>query len=268
MGLEQRIVPGTNPRISRVVSKSDSDHGTATTAHRTLGLTPAGAICHSNLYLWRDFKIPTYKPHTNHKKPSVSSHTLAPTTICDLTHSICRSPLTDLGHKSSVTYVCHPLGFVCGHRKGILTSPLTYPNYKSLMPLFFFRVPFMLLDARFVRVVIGIDRTAGNSLRVTQIHSLTYPLSLYSTATQNTWRRGWRWAVAPTPEFCVGDTNMLNAKICVTPDAKPQRQPVEYSLSLVLGVGSRVGHVHFIFFVSISFAFGSVFPVEYGLNKV
>ena len=32
--------------------------------------------------------------------------------------------LTDLGHISSVTYVCHPLWFVCGHRKGILTSPL------------------------------------------------------------------------------------------------------------------------------------------------
>ena len=57
-----------------------------------------------------------------------------------------------------------------------------------------------------------------------------------------------------------------NAKICVIPYAKPQRQPVEYSLRWVLGVGSRVGHVHFIFFVSISFALGSVFPVEYGLN--
>ena len=56
------------------------------------------------------------------------------------------------------------------------------------------------------------------------------------------------------------------AKICFTPDAKPQRQPVEYSLRWVLGVGSRVGHVHFIFFVSISFALGSVFPVEYGLK--
>ena len=29
---------------------------------------------------------------------------------------------------------------------------------------------------------------------------------------------------------------------------------------------SRVGHVHFIFFVSISFTLGSQFPVEYGLN--
>ena len=51
MGVDQRAGPGTNPRIPRVVSKSDRDHGTATTAHRTLGLTPAGTICHSNLSL-------------------------------------------------------------------------------------------------------------------------------------------------------------------------------------------------------------------------
>ena len=56
-----------------------------------------------------------------------------------------------------------------------------------------------------------------------------------------------------------------NANICVIPDAKPQRQPVEYSLRWVLGVWSRVGQVHFIFFAFISFALGSVFPVEYGL---
>ena len=74
-----------------------------------------------------DVKIPTYKPHRHHKRSSVRSHTLAPTTICDVSHSVCRSPLTDLGHISSVTYVfCHPLWFVCGHRKGILTSPLIH----------------------------------------------------------------------------------------------------------------------------------------------
>ena len=56
-----------------------------------------------------------------------------------------------------------------------------------------------------------------------------------------------------------------NANICVVPDAKPQCQPVEYSLRWILGVWSRVGHVHFILFVFISFALGSVFPVEYGL---
>ena len=75
-------------------------------------------------------------PHTNHIQTtkshhSVSSHTLVPTSICDLSHSVCRSPLTDLGHISSVTYICHPLWFVCGHRKGILTSPLMHPSTVS-----------------------------------------------------------------------------------------------------------------------------------------
>ena len=32
------------------------------------------------------------------------------------------------------------------------------------------------------------------------------------------------------------------------------------------GIGSHVGHVHFILFASISFALGSQCPVEYGLN--
>ena len=51
MEVVQRTVAGSNPRIPRVVSKSDiySDHGAATTAHRTLGLMPAGTICCSNL---------------------------------------------------------------------------------------------------------------------------------------------------------------------------------------------------------------------------
>ena len=34
-----------------VVSKPDSNHGTATTTHRTLGLMPAGTICCSTLSL-------------------------------------------------------------------------------------------------------------------------------------------------------------------------------------------------------------------------
>ena len=51
MGVDQRTGEGTNPRIPRVVSKSDRDHGTATTAYRTLGLTPTGTICRSNLSL-------------------------------------------------------------------------------------------------------------------------------------------------------------------------------------------------------------------------
>ena len=79
-----------------------------------------------------DISIPTYKHHTNHKKPSVSSHTLAQITTCDFSHSACRSPLTDLGHRSSVTYVCHTLWIVGGHRKGILTSPLSGSCYISM----------------------------------------------------------------------------------------------------------------------------------------
>ena len=78
-----------------------------------------------DIQIRENVKIPKYKPHTNHKMSSVRSHTLAPTSICDLSHSLCWRPLTDLGHISSVTYVCHPLWFVCGHRKGILTSPLS-----------------------------------------------------------------------------------------------------------------------------------------------
>ena len=52
---------------------------------------------------------------------------------------------------------------------------------------------------------------------------------------------GWRWLSPPTPLFCDGDTNMLvseNAKICISPDAKPQHQPVEYRLLWVPGVRS------------------------------
>ena len=51
MGVDQRTGEVSNPHIPRVVSKSDSNHGTATMAHRTLGLMPAGTICHSNLSL-------------------------------------------------------------------------------------------------------------------------------------------------------------------------------------------------------------------------
>ena len=51
LGGVQRTGAGSKPRISRVVSKSDRDHVSATMAHRTLGLTPAGTICHSNLCL-------------------------------------------------------------------------------------------------------------------------------------------------------------------------------------------------------------------------
>ena len=45
MGVVQRTGAGSKPRISRVVSKSDRDHGSGYYGNRTLG--PAGTICHS-----------------------------------------------------------------------------------------------------------------------------------------------------------------------------------------------------------------------------
>ena len=51
MGVDQRTGEGSKPRIPRVVSKSDRDHGTATTYNRNLGLTPAVTISRSNLSL-------------------------------------------------------------------------------------------------------------------------------------------------------------------------------------------------------------------------
>ena len=40
-----------------------------------------------------------------------------------------------------------------------------------------------------------------------------------------------------------------NVKICVFPDANPQRQSVEYRLRWVPTQNTGVGHVHFMFFV-------------------
>ena len=62
MGLEQKNGAGSTACIPRVVSKSDSDHGTATTAHRTLGLMPVGTFCHSNLSLSH---YPIHSSHTD-----------------------------------------------------------------------------------------------------------------------------------------------------------------------------------------------------------
>ena len=56
-------------------------------------------------------------------------------------------------------------------------------------------------------------------------------------------------------------------KSCVLPDAKPKRKPVEYRLRWVPTQNSGVGHVHFTFFVSISFALGHVFRWNMGLNS-
>ena len=49
MAVVQRTGADSKPRLPCVVSKSDRDHGMATTTHRTLGLMPMGTISRSNL---------------------------------------------------------------------------------------------------------------------------------------------------------------------------------------------------------------------------
>ena len=82
---------------------------------------------------------------------------------------------------------------------------------------------------------------------------------------------GWRWAMPPTPDFCVGDTNMLvswsqrkpfkfalaptqNLKFALAPTPTPDASQWNIGCVGSLALGLCVGHVHFIFFVLISFA--------------
>ena len=58
-------------------------------------------------------------------------------------------------------------------------------------------------------------------------------------------------ALPPTP------VPYANPKICVTPDANPRRQSVEYRWRWAFCNGAGVGHVHFMLFMSISFASGT-----------
>ena len=65
----------------------------------------------------------------------------------------------------------------------------------------------------------------------------------------------WYFGANANPLICV----LADAKpeICILADAKPKRKPVEYRLRWVPTQNSGVGHVHFMFFVLISFALGS-----------
>ena len=59
--------------------------------------------------------------------------------------------------------------------------------------------------------------------------------------------------VSKNAKICV--TLNTIAKVCVTPNANPQRKQVEYSWRWV--PNERGWHVHFMLFVSILFALGS-----------
>ena len=94
--------------------------------------------------------------------------------------------------------------------------------------------------------------------------------SLYTTATRKYSVGLLYWAMPPTREFCVGDTNTLiskNAKVCVTPNANvkicvtPTQTPNAKGGNIGR-VGSPIqnscfGHVDFMLFVLISLALGN-----------
>ena len=78
------------------------------------------------------------------------------------------------------------------------------------------------------------------------------------------------WLRPQTPQFRVGDTNMLvskNDKICVTPNANPQCESVEYRLRWVpnakFSCWPCAFHFHCVDFICV----GSRVSVEYGLKS-
>ena len=92
-----------------------------------------------------------------------------------------------------------------------------------------------------------------------------------------------RWLRPPTPQFRVGDTNMLvsknasicvtpnaNAKICITPNANPQREQVEYRWCCVPNMRGWHWpcrfHIFCVHFICIGYPMRTQFPVEYGLK--
>ena len=71
--------------------------------------------------------------------------------------------------------------------------------------------------------------------------------------------------VSKNAKICV--TPDAKPKICVSPKAKPQRKSVEYRLCWVPNANFSRWACTFHICVSISFALGTPFPVEYGLNS-
>ena len=88
-------------------------------------------------------------------------------------------------------------------------------------------------------------------------------LSLYSTATQNTWRWGLALGNAPDTRFLIlgAKENPLaptqNLKFALAPTPTPDASQLNIGCVGSLALGLCVGHVHFIFFVLISCALGS-----------
>ena len=75
--------------------------------------------------------------------------------------------------------------------------------------LSFVKIQIYLLTYLFGVMIIMINHT-----HLSVVNMSKKALSLYSTRTPNTWRRGLELGNAPpTPEFSIGDTNMLVSKM-------------------------------------------------------
>ena len=88
-------------------------------------------------------------------------------------------------------------------------------------------------------------------------------LSLYSTATQNYWRRGLASGVMPKYTNMLvyfGVTPDAKPKVCITPHANPRRQSVEYRWRWVFWHWPCIFHVYFMY---ISCCLCIIFRVGY-----
>ena len=106
---------------------------------------------------------------------------------------------------------------------------------------------------------------------------LSHQLSLYSTATQTKLRWAHHFALGIPICLYLKKRKKLNLRFsrrkkkknCVSPYAKPQRQPVEYRLCWVPGVGSLrwacTFNIFCVDFICIGHPTQTRFSVEYGL---
>ena len=93
---------------------------------------------------------------------------------------------------------------------------------------------------------------------------------------------GWRWAMPPTPEFCVGDTNMLvswsqrnptqNLKFAFYPTLNPNAS--QWNIGCVgsqrkmLALAMYISCFFCVYFICVWYPTRTPFPVEYGLNSL
>ena len=112
--------------------------------------------------------------------------------------------------------------------------------------------PIFHCDAKYLASEVGVGQCPRRQNFVLEIPTCWYILAL------------------PNAKICV--TPDAKPKICVIPDANPRRQLVEYRLRWVPTQNAGVGQVHFMFifvdFICIWYPTRAPFPVEYGLYTI